>query len=651
MFPLSRFIAILAITTVLTNGLISDAYSMEDDLAFDMGLEETEEPTEEPASEITQNIAQQAAQTLSSAVKKAKNVTTNIIPANTKATPETITNNKPALPLLTRVKNKKSFSTEEIENWVISQEDINTCMENGKTMLIYLVAGSNNTEAVKFLIDNGADLHTHCTPQYEALFVAIKEKASVPMIETLVNNNANIVTTDEDGNTALMLAAAYHPNSDTITSLLEYGLKIDSKNKFGYDALTLAAYNNSLPVLQTILNNQINTNPRDNNGRTPLMAAAIRGNDMIMRFLINQGADFNATDNNGVSVLDYYNKRHYLKTLPFKQDSLATLSEKLKREYDFISQNHLKYNAMLQNGIYGQTPDATIAEAIANNADIDKPDNNGCTTLINASAINTPTSVLEKLLNAKADINASCNHGKNALMHIFEASETNFPAADKTEKANLLTEHGINTNATDENGNTALLYAIRNNAPSGIIQILLDANANPNIADNTGETPLITAVKQNAPKTVSLLLANGADANKADNKMETPLRYAVKADVNPLIIKSLLKHNADTQTPDINGLTPLWYALKNHANTESTVFLAYADKNLNQTNSEGDTPLLYALTNDLPSEIVKALLANNANPQIKNRSGKNAYDILKSKQYFSEALKKQTREHVLDGWN
>ncbi len=649
MFPLSRLIANAVIAAVLAGAPVFDAYGMDDDLALDMGLEEEDENIEEP--ETTANITDQAVKTISSAVKKAHNAANNLIPVNIKEKNGSAADNKPELPLLTRVKNKKPFSTAEIENWALSREDVNTCMENGKTMLIYLVAGSNNTEAVKFLIDNGADLHTHCTPQYEALFVAVKEKASVPMIETLINNNANIVATDEDGNNALLLAAAYHPNSDVILSLMEFGLKTDFRNNFGYDALTLAAYNNSLPILQTILNHQINLNPRDNEGRTPLMAAAVRGNDMIMRFLINQGADFTAADHNGVTVLDYYNKRGYLKTLPFKQDSFATLSEKLKREYDFIAQNHLKYNTMLQQGIYGQNPDAAVAEAIAHNADINKPDDNGCTTLVNAAAINAPTSVLTKLLNANADINAACRLGKNALMQILEAPETRFSAADKTEKARLLTERGINIDAADESGSTALLYAVRNNAPAGLIQILLNANANADIADKTGETPLIAAAKQNLPETTALLLTAGADPNKADNKMETPLRYAVKNDANPQLVKALLDHGADTRTPDINGLTPLWYALKHKINEETTVYLITADKNLNTPNAEGDTPLLFALSHDYPATIVTALLANGADPKIKNRTGQDAYDILRSKQYFNEALKKQTREHVLDNWD
>ncbi len=655
MLSKSRLIAGLYIACTLFCFPLAEGVCMEDDLSLDMELDlddEAEESKTEPLT-TTKELAARASKAVSAAVKKAPETINDLIPVNMKRTgSQSTAPTSPKVDLLTRIKNKMSFTTSEIENWVLSQEDVNVCMENGKTMLIYLISGYDNVEAVRFLLDNGADLHTHCTPQYEALFVALKENASLPMLETLINGGANIVATDEDGNTPLIIAAAYHTNPDVITSLFEFGLKSDTKNKFGYDALTMAAYHNNLPIVRTIADNLINLNARDAEGRTPLMAAAIRGNDMIMQYLIRQGADFNAADNNGITVLDYYNKRGYLQTLSFKPMPFSTLAEQLNQEYNFIAENHLKYNTMLQQGIYQQNADELVAEAIANNADIDKPNTNGCTTFLNAVHANAPLSVLDKLLNAKADINATCQNGKNALMDTLAMPETTLPALQKTEKARFLINRGININAQDDNGDTPLIYAAQYNAPSGLLKALLNADARINTANKTGETALLTAVKQRIPAAnLDILLSQGADVNKADNSGESPLRYAVKNNSTPDIIQTLLEHGADTETPDVKGETPLWYALNHNLPVATTALLAAFDTNINNLNPAGDTPLLFAIKNDLAAPIVKNMLNNGADPQIRGRDGKNAYDILKNKQFFNEAMKKQTRERVLGEWN
>ena len=655
MLAKSRLFTKLYIACMLSCFPLTEGFCFDDDLALDMELDLGEETVETVSAPLqaSKELATRATDAVSAAVKKAPKAINNLIPENMKGkTSQPLVQAAPKVDLLTRIKNKMPFTTSEIENWVLSQEDVNVCMENGKTMLIYLVSGHNNTEAVRFLLDNGADLRTHCTPQYEALFVALKENASLPMLETLINGGANIVATDEDGNTPLIIAAAYHTNPNVITSLFEFGLKSDAKNKFGYDALTMAAYHNNLPIVRMIADNLINLNSRDADGRTPLMAAAIRGNDMIMQYLIKQGADFNAADNHGVTVLDYYNKRGYLQTLSFKPTPFATLAEQLNQEYNFIAENHLKYNTMLQQGIYQQNADELVAEAIAHNADIDKLNTNGCTTFLNAVNANSPLSVLEKLLDAKADINTVCQAGKNALMNTLEMPETLLSALQKTERVRFLIKKGIDINAQDDNGDTALIYAVRHNAPSGVLRILLDAGVNVNATNKAGESAVMTAVKQNiSAASLDVLLQSGADVNKADNRGDSPLRYAVKNNCTPEVIQILLESGADTETADVEGETPLWYALNHNLSDEVIAMLAAFDTNVNAFNAQGETPLLFALKHDLAVLVIKNMLGNGADPQIRGRDGRDAYDILKSKQFFNEALKKQTRERVLGEWD
>lgn len=629
----------LVLIAILEIFYTSTVSAMDDDLMLDMGLD-TEQSA--PAPQATNKPL-----TTLPAPTSAPKVTP---PPSSKKIAAKKKNIATGIDLITRIKSGMDFNTEEIENWVMAGNDINLCMENGKTLLMYLTTKHTDIEAVRFLIDNGAELQTHCTPRYEILFETVKENKYAPMVETLIDNNANIVATDEDGNTALILTAAYNKNPSIINTLLEYGVKINATNKFGQDALTLAIYNNAgIPMIQTLLDNGADVNATDNQGHTPLMAAAVLGNDMTMQYLIKRGADFNATDNKGVSVLDYYTKRTYLKSLPFQENQYDSLAEKLEQTYKFIAENHLKYNNALQQSLYTDNVEEAVSEALKHNADVDILDSQGCTQLINAIKNGHTINIIEKFINAKANTNATCEEGKTPLMFIFNATNQSTPLTEQIEKIRLLTDNGAKPDIQDANGNTALIYASANNAAPGTIEALLNAGANINISNNAGTTALMAALKNNAPeKSVTLLLENDANPNITDNSGQSPLWYLLTANGNPALVQTLLEYGANVETPDASGTSPLWYSLTHPLNEASIVHIITAVSNTNTPNTDGDTPLLHALKNNLSPNIIQALLTNGADPKLQDRNGQNAYDILKKSRFFNEAMKIHTREKVLN---
>lgn len=554
--------------------------------------------------------------------------------------------------LLTKIRKGMDFTTEEMEAWIAQTADLNMCLDNGKTMLLYVVANSSNLDALRLLMEYGADVQTHCTPRYEALFIAAINNPAAEIIEMLINNGANLVEKDHESNTALMLAATFNKSSRVIDTLLEYGLKVDVKNNFGFDALALASYENgNIMVLQSLLDNEADVNAADSEGHTALMAAAVRGRDDVMQYLIKRGADFKAKDKNGLSVLDYYNKRKYLETLGFEINRFATPSERLSAEFKFIAENHHRFNVALKESLFEDNPDAAVADAIANLADIDVLDENGCTTFLNAALYNKSRSVLEKLINGKADVNASCMDGKNALMFISaQAGEADTPAL-QIEKAKLLLAGGTDINRTDDAGNTALMYALANRADINYIRMLLASGADVNALSNLGETPLWTAVRQNLPsETVKLLIEYGADVNHKDRRGETPLWYLLRTDGDEVLIRTLLRGGADTEVTNAAGDIPLWYVLNKGGSDMVVENIIMAQDNLNIKNEHGDTPLLFALKNNYPSKFVKLLLSRGADPQIRDSDGNNAYDILRNNRYFDAAVQKRTRERVLNSW-
>ena len=558
--------------------------------------------------------------------KKSDNVITNLI-EKAKSTSlvksveeNTAKNDQYAhLDLLSKIKQGLPTTLYDVEKWVAENPNIDKCYENGRTILLYLVAETNNTEGIKYIIDSGADLYTHCTPQQESLFVAVENNVNTSVIETLIVNNANLLHTDAYGNNALMLAAVKNPNPNILKILIEYGLDVNDKNDNGFDALTLAAYNNSkLSIIETLIDYSANVNSTDKLGHTPLMAAALNGNDEIMRYLIKRGANASATDKNGLTVLDYYNKRQYLETLNYKENPYDDISEHLKNRFQFIAENHFSLNELLKQSTTKENSLAHINLALTNLVDVDLIADNGCTTLLNAGLNNNPLEVIQTLVEENANINATCQKGKNTLMFIAMQASDPHAAILQNQKAEYLLKNNIDPNTQDDNGDTALIVALKNKADNIFIKTLLQNGIDPNIANHQKETPIHVAIKKQYPiETIELLLNNGANGN----------------------------------IPDSEGNTALWHYIKYAPTVENLTGVAKGNTVIDYADENGDTPLIFALKNDYPSEVIRVLLENGADPKLKNYDNQDAYDIIRSKKYFKEAVKKSTSNVVKENWN
>ena len=558
----------------------------------------------------------------------------------------------PQVDLLTKVSKNMPFTPNEMRAWIANTPDINACFENGQTMLLMFVARYTDVRSLNLLIDNGADLQTHCTPRYEALLVAVSSNPSAAIIETLLNNGANLVDYDYENNTALMLAAAFNPSASVLNVLIDYGLKVNTVNKLGFNALMLAAYENGhVPVLQTLLDNEADVNAKDPFGHTALMAAALRGREDVIRYLIFRGADYKAVDNDGLNVLDYYHKRHYLHTLAYDKPKFKSPSEQMAWEFKFVAQNHHRYNEALKEAIYAENAYQEVSLALQNLADVDTLDDKGCTMLLAAVKNGNDFSVIEKLVKSRANVSATCHNGQNALMMLAEHSDTEESAKENAEKAWLLIENGLDINATDNSGSTAMIYAIHNQADNHFIQMLIEAGADLNKVNKYGESAAWILVKEErALDTLAILLQNGADANQKNKDGLSPLWYQLLSSRNDEVMKVLLAGGADSNELNVDGEQPLWYAFSHAVSADVINGIIAGQEDLNIKNDEGDTPLLFAVKHEYPASVIKFMLAKGADPNVPDAMGNTVYDIIKNNQYFEETHQRIVRDKVLEAW-
>lgn len=269
---------------------------------------------------------------------------------------------------------------------------------------------------------------------------------------------------------------------------------------------------------------------------------------------------------------------------------------------------------------------------------------------------------VRELLQNHADVNSAQPDGSTPL--ILAANSNDVEVAD------LLIRTGANVNARNEYGATPL-FAACNSGNTAMIKLLLDAKADANLALPLGETPLMSAVNRRNMDAVRALLEHGADVNAKESEGgQTALMWAV-ANRNPEIVKLLLGHKADThaqskggstallfaaQQGDVesaralldagadpnesgrrDGLSPLVLAAESFSaevesyNNQVPILLAGRGANTNAVDAAGYTALHYAsgcmpdtntsckveLSDQKRVEVVKALLAHGANPNVR----------------------------------
>lgn len=209
---------------------------------------------------------------------------------------------------------------------------------------------------------------------------------------------------------------------------------------------------------------------------------------------------------------------------------------------------------------------------------------------------------------------------------------------------------GINPNAKNEAGETALTFALQH-ADSPLIKVLID-RADINMRDDLGNSPIHLALKKNED-IFKLLLEKNADVNvpgRIDSKTndQTVLYVAVaRADMN--LVKTLLDRGADPNKPDDRGSLPLVEAVVDSDADPEIVKLMIdkgAEVNKQETENNAHALIFIAQNKSVSSgtrrQIVEMLLAKGADRSIKDSEGKTALDWAKERNHAElfELLKK-----------
>ena len=159
-------------------------------------------------------------------------------------------------------------------------------------------------------------------------------------------------------------------------------------------------------------------------------------------------------------------------------------------------------------------------------------------------------------------------------------------------------------------GTTALQEALRlNNAD--LVKYLLEKGADIEDRDEQGNTALLYALKSDAqPEIISILLQNGANVNVKDATGLKSISYALERNHEPETLLALLNNGASLFDIKLNtGETPLFHALKNKQSTEIVnSILSTLPFKTGETDAEGHSALYYALHNNYPASVINKII-------------------------------------------
>jgi ankyrin repeat protein len=189
----------------------------------------------------------------------------------------------------------------------------------GRNVFLVTAALHGNNRLVTALIKLGADPNTQSGEQ-TPLTMAIPD-GHLDTVKLLIEHGANVNQKGADATAPLLFAAPSHP--DIVRLLLQHGANVNVKDEEGDTALIIAACNANAEMTKILLDYQADPNLKNNKGETALITLALIDYDVsterlvkCSRLLVQAGADVNVRDANGVSPIEAAKNNHHSVLIP-----------------------------------------------------------------------------------------------------------------------------------------------------------------------------------------------------------------------------------------------------------------------------------------------------------------------------------------------
>ncbi len=366
--------------------------------------------------------------------------------------------------------------------------DVNIQDYAGMTPLHY-ACGKNDPELVNLLIANGATVNSRDNKGYTPLISCFIENTrpgingpipnicgtginlnplprntSYNMVKALLNSGAKVNETDKEGKTALYYAIQ-EGNNPLIFLLLSLGARLDKEPSKLKDLLIYSINRGNSEIVKWLMEEGCNPNQIAYDGKTILYKAAEFGSAETFNLLLEKGGNpLTPSFLNGLNVTSTLHAAVSSGNIEIVRALMKTAIDVNYNDYQKQSPLH---NAFKNNFIFIEQMQK------------DPKDYPGC---------------IELLLNNGANPNQVNQNGQTPLMIIIKPDyhpsfNNSLTTTDKIKIINLFANNCTDFNIRDTNGVSVFMYISRCHNIK-MAERMLVAGANINIKDNNGNTAL-----------------------------------------------------------------------------------------------------------------------------------------------------------------
>lgn len=566
--------------------------------------------------------------------------------------------------------------------------DVNAKDKVGRTPLIFATEYYDNesNDIIKLLIESGADVNCKDDTGLTPLMYATKEHR-VGIAKLLIESGADIQAKDKNGWTVYRYAETYH-TTGVKNLLVQIENKLE-KNKLS--KMYEAAVKNDVETVRKLIDAGADINATDNYGWTPLSLAIKNDSSDVERLLIGAGADLlsgfsvwlTTKEHKTYSTANQY--AYFVRTVrEYYLENKKTISAKTEIELinDIVQSYGLGYE-IFKN--YGHSSARSALKAYLRFCE-DRTSYKSASKreqfLKKTTSKFTSPSLrkLKKTLNNLTEEQRKALFGSLGLKKSVENQNTPSKAiqdyktdislkedigpffksaeANDTQKLQEILQSGIDINAKDNYGWTALMRAASKNAVE-TSRILIDAGADINAIDNCGWTALMDAVDTKSVDIVKQLIDAGAELEIKNNEGKTAIMLARGsiADTISILLKDAgaeqlsqepyispsaqIKEPEFSQNEEINKFVvsptrkyniPLVSEIHKFAkekNIKVLLDIIQPDANIDISDIFGWTALMYAARENA-TDIAKLLINSGADINNRNKNSKTALDIARA---------------------
>jgi ankyrin repeat protein len=424
--------------------------------------------------------------------------------------------------------------TEAVRKLIAEHVDVNTAQADGTTAL-HWAAHWDDRDLADLLIRAGANPKT--TNAYGGTPLAEACTNSDPaMIEKLLKAGADPNARSSEGETALMTAARTG-SVESVKALLDHNADVNAKEQWlGQTALMWAVAENHPAVVELLIAHGADVNARSTvreekiknkwfvanvvsappkGGLTPLLYAARQNSLEAAQMLVKAGADLNMADPDGTSplVMAIINAHYDLPIYLMEHGADPNIADKFGRTalYAAVDMHTLEKSATRPDPkepdkstsldvvkaalAHGANPNLALKESAPGRGSLDVPDRylgSGATPFLRAAKTGDAV-VMRLLLEKGADPKAVTKDHTTAMILAAGLSWTmgitNVDEKDALEAIKICIEQGVDVNAANDKGDTAL-HGAATSGRNDVVAFLVEKGAKLDIKDKDGRTPL-----------------------------------------------------------------------------------------------------------------------------------------------------------------